>query len=181
MKRLLAAVLSSLVVTACGAEMAAPPPTKEPETDPCQRGVLEPDFQAASALQGPGVDANGQLSPGSYIISSTYLRMRSTVEAQTEFDAAVVDLNETLATQPGLLAIQFGGSESCNTKRTLTVWKDEASMYQFVASPPHRRAMLKVGVMSRGGGIVTSWAGDERGATWSEAIEHLARETRPTY
>jgi hypothetical protein len=115
MKRLLAAVLSSLVVTACGSEMAAPPPTQEPETDPC------------------------------------------------------------------LMAVQFGVSESCNTKRTLTVWKDEASMYQFVASPAHRRAMLKVGVMSRGGSIVTSWAGDERGATWSEAIEHLARETRPTY
>lgn len=180
MKRLLTAVLSSLVATACGSEMSVPPPTPEPE-DTCQRGVMEPDFHAAFALQGPAVDANGQLLPGTYIISSTYLRMKSTDEALAEFEAASAGLDETLATQPGLMAIQYGGSESCNTKRTLTVWKDEASMYQFVSSPAHRRAMLKTGVMSRGNSIVTSWTGDERGATWNKALERLAQETRPTY
>ncbi|WP_257454193.1 antibiotic biosynthesis monooxygenase [Archangium lipolyticum] len=182
MKRSLAAALLSFSVAACGGSVPPPrpAPSELPSDDGCTRDTLEPDFQS-SPLQGPAVDAQGKLVPGTYIMSSTYLRMRNTQEAQEEFQQLMGPINQTLEEQPGLVAIQFGSSTRCNTKRTFTIWKDEESMYQFVGSPAHTQAIARVSLVSRGGTSVTSWQDDERGATWEKALQQLASETRPTY
>jgi heme-degrading monooxygenase HmoA len=142
--------------------------------------TLEPDFQS-SPFQGPGVDAQGKLAPGTYIMSSTYLRMGHSQQAQAEFQQLMGPLNQTLQQQQGLVAIRSGLSTNCNTARTFTVWKDEEAMYQFVGSPAHAQAISRVSVLSRGGSIVTSWQDDEHGASWEKALERLAVDTGPTY
>ena len=183
MKRTLAAALLSVSIAACGGSESPPPPETSPEVpsdDGCAHGTMEPDFQS-SPLMGPGVDDQGKLVPGTYIMSSTYLRLRHTEEAQAEFLQLMDPIDQSLQQQPGLVAIQFSQSTRCNTKRTFTVWKDEEAMYQFVGGPAHAQAIARVSVVSRGGSIVTSWQDDERGASWEKALKLLASETGPTY
>ena len=102
-------------------------------------------------------------------------------EAQAEFQRLIGPIDQTLHQQQGLVAFRFAQSTRCNTKRTFTVWKDEEAMYHFVGSPAHAQAIARVSLVSRGGGIVTSWQDDERGASWEKALQQLAAETRPTY
>lgn len=183
MKRTFAAALLSFSLAACGGSESPPPsktPSELPSDDGCTRDTLEPDFQSRP-LQGPGVDAQGKLAPGTYIMSSTYLRMGHSQEAQAEFERLSGPIDQTLQQQPGLVAIRLGMSTSCNTRRTFTVWKDEEAMYQFVGSPAHAQAIARVSLVSRGDSIVTSWQDDERGASWEKALQQLASETGPTY
>ncbi|WNG32215.1 hypothetical protein F0U61_00280 [Archangium violaceum] len=184
MKRTLAAALLSFSVAACGGSESPPPPKEPPPELPsdegCTRDTMESDFES-SPLQGPGVDAQGKLAPGTYIMSSTYLRMGHSQEAQAEFQQLMGPIDQTLQQQQGLVAVQFAQSTRCNVKRTFTIWKDEEAMYQFVGSPAHAQAIARVSLVSRGGSAVTSWQDDERGATWEKALQQLAAETGPTY
>jgi hypothetical protein len=185
MKRSLAAVLLSLSAAACGSFEDSPPPDgpseELPNEEPCARGTLESDFQVAGPLAGAGVNSEGKLAPGSYLVSSTYLKRVRTQEAQEQFQQLMGPIVEALQSNPGLVAVQFGMSSSCFTARTLTVWKDEEAMYRFVGSPAHSEAMSRVSEQSRGGSIAISWQDDERGATWEKAVQQLAADTGPFY
>jgi heme-degrading monooxygenase HmoA len=184
MKHTFTAAFLSLSLAACGGGSESPSrpetPSELPSDDGCVRDTLEPDFQS-TPLQGPGVDAQGKLAPGTYIMSSTYLRVGHSQEAQAEFQQLMGPIDQTLQQQQGLVAIRFGSSTNCNTARTFSVWKDEEAMYQFVGSPAHTQAISRVSVVSRGSSIVTNWQDDEHGASWEKALKRLAAETGPTY
>src|SRR5687768_11831524 len=73
---------------ACGDDEAGDDDTGGPSAsnDPCSSGALEADLgnedgslaSAKVVWHGPGVDeASGALKPGSYVLSSTYLRMKT--------------------------------------------------------------------------------------------------------
>jgi heme-degrading monooxygenase HmoA len=172
----------SISLFACGGSEAEPPTQTPPDTsgDGCVRDTLEPDF-GSDPLQGPGVDAEGNLAPGTYIVSSTYIHQKGTPESEAKFQELEGPIVGALQNQPGLVAFRLGISASCSTGRTLTVWKDEEAMYQFVGSPAHVEAMARIGEVSRGDSVATSWHDDERGATWEKALARLAAETGPTY
>ncbi|MRG97494.1 antibiotic biosynthesis monooxygenase family protein [Polyangium spumosum] len=174
--------LLSVSLLACGGSDAEPPSQPPPVTsgDGCVRDELEPDFEP-TPLQGAGVDAEGKLAPGTYLVSSTYIHRKGTPESDAKFGELVGPIVQALQSQPGLVAFQLGTSASCSAGRTLTVWEDEEAMYQFVGSPAHAEAMARTGEVSRGDSVVTSWQDDERGATWEKALEKLAAETGPTY
>lgn len=146
----------------------------------CETGGLEPDF-AGEPLQGSGVDASGRLAPGSYVLSTTRIRSLATLAARQRFQALMGGIMPTLATAPGLVAVSFGGSQRCATGRTLTVWRDEASMFAWVHTAPHQEAINSVREVSRGGSRVTHWNGDATQATWVRAAEVLRDSRGPEY
>ncbi|MBL8679157.1 MAG: antibiotic biosynthesis monooxygenase [Myxococcales bacterium] len=150
------------------------------EDPACAAPGLEPDLRP-SPLMGAAVGANGALEEGQYVFSTTALRLKSTPAAGQRFMQAMGEINAELATQPGLLAYSFATSARCNVARTLTVWRDEASMYAFSTGAAHRAAVRAVGEMSRGGSRVTHWNGAASEANWPRAQEVLAASAGPTY
>ncbi|HEX8703684.1 MAG TPA: antibiotic biosynthesis monooxygenase [Myxococcaceae bacterium] len=181
MKRNLLSLLLVLGLSACGEEPVAPPPTPADPLANCTRGSIEPDLTFLAPLGGPALRADGTLTPGRYIVSSTYLAMKPEPQAQQHFGELMGPIRQTLQQQQGLLAIQLGTSESCATARTLTVWKDEESMYSFVTSDAHLAAMSAVGEVSRGSSVVTHWADDENGVSWTKAAQQLGADEGPLY
>ena len=151
-----------------------------PEADPfagCARGTLEADMNA-SPLSGPGVQG-GELEPGQYIVSSTYLQLKP--EQLARFQELLEPIESDLASRDGVVALSFGGSPTCGTARTLAVWRDEAAMFSFVTGEAHSAAVGAIDELSRGGSVVTHWAGDQTSATWENAAGQLAADDGPTY
>lgn len=73
----------------------------------------------------------------------------------------------------GVLSVRVT-SDGFRIQRTLTLWEDEKSMWAFVRSNPHRKAMKTTGQLSR---ITrtTHFAVDQP-PTWNEALERLRVE-----
>lgn len=164
-------LVSLFVLSACGA-----PAVIEPD---CTRDQTEADFQGF-AMTGSAVDADGKLKPPAagtkYVISTTYLRLPKGEAAQKKFRELMAPIQAALPTQEGLVGLAFASSEKCTVARTLSVWRDEAAMYKFVASKAHADAVSAVGEVSRGGSQVTHWTGVETDATWDVARTRLAAE-----
>lgn len=154
----------------CGGSGNSGSPDMALAVDPCSRGVLESDLKP-SPWQGPGVDANGNVTPGQYVVSTTYAQLKP--DAMPEFMQVLGPIQTALKTQPGLVAARMGLSATCGSGRTLAVWADEASMYNFVFGPAHSAAVGKIGDISRGGGAVTHFADDGSGATFENAATRL--------
>jgi heme-degrading monooxygenase HmoA len=161
--------------------------TSETPDDGCARGTLEADLSnyqgqttyegealaGQTKLVGPGVDAAGKLKPGSYVFSSTYLRMPTDRSALGRFLELSAPMLESLPTLPGLVAFSFSSGPSCTTLRTLTVWENEEAMFAFAASASHRAAVAATSEVSRGGSAVTHWSGTETDGTWTKSAAEL--------
>ncbi|WP_164018605.1 antibiotic biosynthesis monooxygenase family protein [Pyxidicoccus trucidator] len=181
MKRILLSYLTLLVLPACGGgELPPPAIVQEDPLADCARERLEEDLQMLP-LAGAAVRADGTLEPGSYIVSSTYLKLRPEPEALARFQALMGPISESLQAQQGLVALQVASSERCGTARTLSVWRDEAAMYSFVSGSAHQAAVSSVREVSRGGSIVTHWTDNERGVSWTKAARQLGADPGPFY
>jgi quinol monooxygenase YgiN len=161
--------VSLLALSACGL------PTPDAS---CTRSALEPDLGGAG-WRGAGL-VNGAIPPGNYVISSTYIAMKPTAEAQAGFQEVWTPLEKSLDATDGLIAYQTFGSTQCATARTIAVWRDQMAMFQFVGSPQHTAAIQKSATISRGGGATTHWLDTEAGATLERAVEKLAAD-QPTF
>jgi len=145
----------------------------------CERGTLEPDLMTAP-LAGPAV-RDGALLPGAYVVSSTYLQLKTDAASRQLFEELVGPVLADLENRPGLMALSLGSSDACGTLRTLGAWQDDAAMIGFVTSPAHLTAMSRVTDLSRGGSVVTHWLGDEAAADWRSAARQLAADDGPQY
>ena len=145
----------------------------------CERGTLEDDF-GAQPLMGPGV-VNGALEPGSYLFSTTYLRLRREPAAQMRFGQLMEPILADLMSRDGLVAFSLGGSDACGVARTLTVWRDDSAMLGFVTSAAHGAAVRSVSEVSRGGSLVTHWAGSEGEGSWQRAANKAGLDDGPFY
>lgn len=168
---------------------AMPAPVPDLAPDPfadCSRDVIESDWKPAP-LSGAGVDSKtGTLAPpksGSYIVSTTYLALKPGAETGQRFGALMGPIMARLKMQRGLAALTFATSEKCSTARTLSVWEDAESMYDFVASPAHMSAISSVGEVSRGGSLVHHYTETDaaRAVSWSEVVAKLKTVTGPLY
>lgn len=141
----------------------------------CKKGELEDDFVEQVPLSGPGVDAEtGELAPGTYHVSSTYLAViPDQMQRALDLGGAVIG---SLQSAQGLVAFSIAGSQSCVALRTLTVWESEEDMVAFVVSAPHATAMQATPEISRGTGNTIAWEGDETTATWEEGAARLGAE-----
>jgi hypothetical protein len=191
----------SVSFAACDASSSTPTPHHDAGSDStdaapigprpgCERGVIEgdlaggpPNMPTAPVLVGPGVDpTTGQLIPptsGEYFVSTTYLSIRGTPEAQQRFGMLMgpmlEDLPSRMSPEGGLVAMGLATSASCGTGRTLTVWRDEAAMLDFVASPAHIQAMTAVTEISTGHSVAIHWTtADASSIDWDDAASRLA-------
>ncbi len=161
--------LLAALLAGCGGNGSGAAP--DMALDPCNRGTVESDLKA-SPWQGPGVDASGNLKPGSYVVSTTYLRFQP--GATAEFVELYTPVVARLKMTSGLVAMRFGFSAACNSGRTLSVWADQASMVGFVTGPEHSAASARVADISRGGGAAIDFTDDGSGATFANAVTQLA-------
>ena len=143
----------------------------------CRGAALEDDIAYGAPLKGTGVDTSGNLKAPpegtQYQVSTTYLRFKPDEKSIALFRELMVSVGEELQRSEGLVAFQLGGSDTCRTARTISVWESEATMGKFVVSAAHRRAMASIGQLSRGGSATRSWKGNESVATWNEATRLL--------
>lgn len=151
----------------------------------CTGGVLEADLKDVSPLHGTGVDPSTHLLmplPSTAVMSTTYLALRPEMTAQQRFGDVLAPILPMLGSQPGLLGVKFARSASCGSARTLSVWKDDMTMFAFVATSAHTNAAQSVGDISRGGSAVTSWPTTKtEDATWEVGVAHLAQGDGPYY
>jgi heme-degrading monooxygenase HmoA len=186
------ALAASVALVACG---QAPPDTSAdmppdtmpaPQTSECSREVLEPDL-VPSPFSGAGIDAmTGTLAAprsGRYTVSTTYLTLKPGAEVGQRFGALMGPIMTQLKMQRGLAAFSLASSQKCGTARTLAVWEDETSMYEFVASPAHMSAISAVGEISRGQSLVHHYTETDaaRAIAWSAAAAQLKPITGPLY
>jgi hypothetical protein len=169
MKTTLVPLCVVLLSAACGAgagvDADALPPIDE---SACSKERLEPDGRDSALPEA--------LPRGQYVVGTTYLRLplsRRAVERFRELSAAMED---ELRASPGLVRVVTRLAGSCNTARTLSVWKTEADMYRFVGGAAHARAISAVGEVSRGGSVTTHWNASEAEATWDVATQKLAED-----
>jgi quinol monooxygenase YgiN len=151
----------------------------------CSRGTIEADFMTYGALAGPGVDpTTGELGPlpATAVVSTTYLTLHTDPASQQKFMGLLQPILPVLQTAPGMIAAQLGLSTSCGTARTLSAWKDEASMLAFAMGPEHAAAEASIGELSTGGSAVTSWETTQPSdVTWATAAAELAKVNGPYY
>jgi hypothetical protein len=147
------------------------------EDDDCVRHVLESDLEPMP-FAGPGV-RDGAIAPGQFMIATTYLRLRADQsQLFQELTGAVI---EDIVGRAGLIAIGTASSAACGTARTLTVWRDETAMLDFVVGKAHAKAMQSNHDISRGGSVAAEWMGDQASASWEAAAEHLANTDHQEY
>jgi heme-degrading monooxygenase HmoA len=141
----------------------------------CVKGELESDMATSLPLAGPGVKPDtGELSPGTYVVATTYLALQpGKLDTAIELAGPVV---ENAFTLPGFVAVTLAGSGGCNSLRTITVWDSEEAMFAFVASPAHTRAMAQTSAISRGTSNTITWDGSDSTVTWEEAARQLGLE-----
>lgn len=166
--------LTSLFLAACGPmEMTDPDALPTVDEAKCTKFTLEADGRDTTRME--------PLPAGQYVVSTTYLRLHHKKSTQALLTELTTPMDADLRAN-GVVRQTTRVSGACNTARTLTVWKSEADMYRFVASPSHAKAMGRVSELSRGNSITTHWNADATGATWEKATEMLsADDNGPIY
>lgn len=139
------------------------------------QSCVEDDFMA-QPLAGRGYDpAQGLLAPAqeTYVASTTFLILNP--DETQRFQELVGGIVADLETREGLVAMSLGNSQKCGTVRTMTLWKSQEAMMDFVISPAHSAAMAETSVVGLNG-AVTSWevTADEVPMSWELARTKIA-------
>ena len=194
-------VAATLALSACNTPVTVTPdaPTFDSPMaatfDPavCSAVVVQPDFTSQEAMgetlpgtvwNGPAVNTEtGQpVIPAGSIVATTYLQLRPDPTSQRTFGEVGGRVFDALFTSRGLLAVATVTSNQCAVARTITVWESEEAMIGFVTSEAHSEAMLRVGEMSRGGSITTSFiANASVDVAWPEIARQFVGHSGPVY
>jgi heme-degrading monooxygenase HmoA len=144
-------------------------------------------FELALPFEGAGFEGGGKLKDdvpeGTYLVSTTWIDLKDTDEAQRRFDALMEPLREQLKTQPGLVGYSLAFKPFSNADyRTLTIWESEEAMLQWVVSDDHVAAIAESGDIGADG-AVTTWTATraELPPTFDEARARLDEDGRKLY
>jgi heme-degrading monooxygenase HmoA len=153
----------------------APTPTTTGDESTGEPACVEDDLQTLD-FKGPGYDPeNGGLVPplqDGYVASTTVLVLRP--DKMNDFFGVAGAMFGVLEANPGLVGYSLASSAKCGTQRTLTIWRDEAAMFAFVASPEHQNGAGMAAELSTTG-TVTAWdiTQAEVPVAWADAIARV--------
>lgn len=193
---MLAVCLGACLTMACGAETDPDPmndttPMETTDTTPvdprdefCVATEVEEDsfvVAGVGAMDGPP-SFPPSLPPGA-VVSSTYLRLKDTEEAQQRFDELNGPITaELTAPAEGLMGLSIRISLECNTARTITVWESEEALMKFVLGDAHINAVRATGELSRGGTITDVWEADTvENFEWATVVAGFANHDGPVF
>ncbi|MBK6918770.1 MAG: hypothetical protein IPH07_15360 [Deltaproteobacteria bacterium] len=136
---------------------------------------VDADFTIDLPLAGPGYDPEaGLIDPqAQYLVSTTQAMPRP--DALQQFGELATAAGMAAAQSPGVVAVSFASEPNCGFARTLTVWRDQASMLSFVVSPEHAAAIDATYDVTLGGRTTHfTIDADQMPVTWEVALEHIA-------
>lgn len=121
-------------------------------------GCSEDDLQFIP-FQGPFFDDEGNLTeplPTSYIVATTAGWAKDDPEIIMEIQAYNMDVMQDVFMRDGMYGAGFAWSDECGSSRTLSYWRDEESLMEFVFGSPHVGA---IAIMNRSthGWETTHW------------------------
>lgn len=159
----------------------------EPDADPGDDQVqvssldtcLEDDFGATPWL-GPGVSPDGTVTAeieGELLLSVTALQLREgDAQAAQAFNDLLGPITDALLVSEGLIGTSLGRSTACSSARTVSLWRDRASMMQFFANESHIKAVGEIGTVAQfyKSTTVAVDAGDVAVLDWSMNAARLA-------
>ena len=134
--------------------------------------VCVEDDLDAQPFFGPGFDAEQGVVLGtaqdSYVASTTWVFIKP--DQQERFFQVAGAVIESASQLDGLVGMSLAGSDKCGSARTLTVWRSEQAMMDFVVSDAHAAAMAQ-GPDLVLNGVVTHWnvGSDNVPPSWDEA------------
>jgi quinol monooxygenase YgiN len=137
----------------------------------------DPDFAVFQPLSGPGIDPDtgAFLEPlqENYVLHVTQILPKPEQLSQfLELSGGVI---EEIAQTEGLVGFSLAQEPNCGFFYTMGVWRDEQSIFAFVASDAHALAMTKTSEVSITG-RTTSWMApaSEMPLTWEMAKAAIA-------
>ena len=121
--------------------------------------------------------------PPTAVVAMTYLQLKEGEEALAVFQELNAPIGAELsAPAAGLMGISIRISSACGTARTMTVWESEDAMMKFVTGPAHIQAIRRVGEVSRGGSITSTWRAQEfKALSWETVTPKMAEHSGPVY
>ncbi|WP_394836548.1 hypothetical protein LVJ94_06530 [Pendulispora rubella] len=119
----------------------------------------ESDIADDLPWSGVQIDANtGKLReplPAGFVVATTV--GWPTDEGRPVIQQKTIESIQISFTYPGLLAAKFGTSKHCGSGRSLSIWKDEASMMAWVIGKDHR-AVMPLATTHTHGWETTHWS-----------------------
>ena len=140
-------------------------------------GCEDPDFAVFQPLMGPGIDpeTGAFLEPlqESYVLHVTQILPKP--EQLSQFLELSQGVLQGMGETQGLVGFGLAQDPNCGFFYTMGVWRDQQSIFAFVASDAHALAMSKTSEISITG-RTTSWEApaSEMPLTWDMAKAALA-------
>jgi heme-degrading monooxygenase HmoA len=120
--------------------------------------------------------------PSGSLVATTSLQLRTDEASLVAFQEVGGRVVESLFGSDGLLAAAIVTSDQCAVARTVTVWDSEEAMLAFVGSASHAEAIGRVGEMSRGGSVTTTFVtSPSSDLSWEEVAQRFEGHTGPVY
>ncbi len=166
------------------APLACVSSTDEPSEDEVIErlaGCPETDF-GASPFAGPAFDPDtGVLLeplPTPHVVATTVGWPVPDAPGLEEFGTRIEEITMNIFTRDGFLGVSLGGSDVCGSARTLSIWRDEAALMEFVYTPPHGDSFGLVRPDLIQGWETMHWVETESSAppSWVAAKAHLTEE-----
>ncbi|ATB33925.1 hypothetical protein [Melittangium boletus] len=146
--------LGLILLGACGIPDPTPTPAQPAPTLPQEFACEDDDLKVSLPMTGPGFDsATGSAKAPvqeHYLAVTTLIVVGEDPNSGPRINELIGGMVGPLMGNPGLVAMSLSGSAKCGYGRTISIWKDEASMYAFFTSPLHVAAMNEAPAISRG-------------------------------
>jgi hypothetical protein len=119
--------------------------------------------------------ARAEMEPGSeYLVMASHLPLKK-ITNTVRFFRAVFAVRKQLATADGLVGYKLRARPLSRDYWTLSVWKDDAALRQFMRTPPHVGVMTSLKPVMRPTKFVTWTIGGADGRpNMADGLEHLA-------
>jgi quinol monooxygenase YgiN len=119
--------------------------------------------------------ARAEMEPGTdYLVMASHLPLKR-ITATVRFFRAVSAVRKQLAATDGLIGYTLRAKPLARDYWTLSVWKDDTALRQFMRTPPHVQVMTSLKPFMGPTKFVTWTASEADGQpTMTGALEHLA-------